>query len=240
MKKILCVLLSAVILIGLTACGGSKVTVEGGDLIKAAQKAYTELDSGKLIISDTSSGEEQSTFTFRYEGNVLHYLTQTKLGDIIGAEFNDGKQLVYKEGDSVETYKFPQKEFKKYKRSDTHPNASAGMFFYEPDCMKTASENVADVKVTETDEGTSYFYDYDIALLSKKMTTETAEGKMTVFSTEYVFDKDGNFVKLIESSTFEIGEDTQENSYTITITDRNAVDEIINTIQPTVEIKEEK
>lgn len=230
MKKILCVLFSAVILIGLTACGGSKVTVEGGDLIKAAQKAYTELDSGKLVISDTISGEPKSFFTFRYEGNVLHYFTQTEVGGAAAAEYNDGKQMVFQEGDSVETFKFPQSEFKKYKRSNPHPNASAGMFFYEPDCIKTASKNVADVKVTETDEGTSYTYDYDIALLSKKMTTETTAGKMTEFTTEYIFDKDGNFVKLIENSKFETGGDPIVSSYYIEITDRNAVDEIENTI----------
>jgi len=69
-------------------------------------------------------------------------------------------------------------------------------------------------------------YEYDVKSLSKKMQTSTSEGEMTAFQTRYIFDGDGNFSMLYETSTF----GDAVHTYTIEILDKNAVEKVGNPI----------
>ena len=225
MKKILSVILSAIILLGLTACGKDKVTVDGQDLVKAAQEAYVALDSARLVVKDIDTGEVSQEFTFKYYDDVLHYVYESTVDGKEYYEYNDGKTLQIKKTGEVKSYKWPSKNFTKFKRKNPHPNASTGIFFFEPDCIGNASVTI------DAEKNTTVAYSYDMAKLSKKMTTETTEGKMYAFDTTFVFDKDGKFLKLNEASSFEKDTEKTKHIYTIEVEDENGISEIQNPIK---------
>ena len=230
-KKLLTVFLGIIILFGFSSCQKA-YTAQGTEYIKAAQQAYKSLDSAELTISDSNTGDVVTRFVFKYEGKILHYMYETISKGEIYKEYSDGESLQVQKSGEVTTYKFPNPKFKKYKRSGTHPNADTGIFFYEPKCIKTFDgSDLADGAVTIHEDGTSYLYDYDMKKLSKKMTTETTEGTMSAFTTEYFYDKENNFQKLVEVSTFEKNGETVTHSYTIEIGQRNQITQIVNPIQ---------
>lgn len=223
MKKILLVLLSVFILLGLVGCG-KDTAVEGEDLVKSAQKAYTALDSARVVITDADTDEVVRQFTFRYEDKVLHYLYETTADDQVYYEYNNGETVQIQQSGEVKSYKWPSGKFKKYKRNSTHPSADTGIFFFE-------SKYIAEASVNQANEDTIIEYSYDIKKLSKKMTTETTEGKMTAFITTYKFDKNGNFINLLETSKLESDGKTTTHNYSIEIVDTNNITEVVNPIE---------
>ncbi|MEG0615023.1 MAG: hypothetical protein RR540_04640 [Oscillospiraceae bacterium] len=194
-----------------TACGQPEV--DGDELIHTAKAEYKALESGKLTISDEDSGETQSEFVFKYDKKTLIFAFKSQKDEQDYFEYNDGKSMKFQVKGEVSEYKWPSKNFTKYTKKKPHPNASTGIFFFEPDCVSSA-------KVEETDGGKTVTYAYDIGKLSKKMAVETSDGKMTEFSTEYHFDSDGNFAELLEKSTFDSG---KSHCYSIKISDRDSV-----------------
>ena len=218
-NKILLVFIVIFIPLVLSSCGEKQDDAPGAELIKSAKEAYEKLDSARLVIKDCDSGEVKQEFIFRYEGNVLTYSFKSVSSSGVYCEYNDGKSLQIENGGEVKTYKWPSGNFKKYKRSKTHPNASGGIFFYEPSC-------ISKVSVNPSGDGTMVDYEYDVKSLSKKMQTSTSEGKMTAFQTRYIFDGDGNFSMLYETSTF----GDAVHTYTIEILDKNAVEKVENPI----------
>ena len=224
MKKMLSILMCVVILMGFTSCSSKVNTIEGQDLIASAQKAYKALDSARLVITDADTGKVQQQFTFCYDDKVLHYLFESTSGGKVYYEYNNGKNVQIQKSGKVKTYKWPNSNFKKYKRSGTHPNADTGIFFFEP-------KYISDIKVDKTDGNTEVFYSYDIKKLAKKMTTKTTDGKMTVFETKFIFDKNGNFQKLLETSSFDNDGEKISHTYSVEITDRNEIKEIVNPIK---------
>ncbi len=223
-NKILLVFIAIIIPFVLSSCGKKQEDAPGAELIKSAKEAYESLDSARLVIKDCDSGEVKQEFVFRYEGDVLTYSFKSVSASGVYYEYNDGKSLQIENNGEVKTYKWPSGNFKKYKRSKTHPNASGGIFFYEPSC-------ISKVSVNPSGNGTMVDYEYNVDSLSKKMQTFTSEGKMTAFETRYVFDGDGNFSMLYEISTF--GEAVH--TYSVEILDRNAVDKVENPIVDNVQ-----
>ena len=78
--------LSALIL---TSCSLNP-SVDGDELIKKAREEYKALDSAKVIMTNTETGEIEQTFTFKYdEKDILMYSYEGKSENSEYAQFNN-------------------------------------------------------------------------------------------------------------------------------------------------------
>lgn len=232
-RKLTAVILAAVMIISFSACGSrfDDYEVLGGEKVVAVRENFAALDSGVLTVLNTETGEKQGEFTFYYDKkDVLHFSYEATYGGEPYYEYYDGKALNIQRNGEAASYKWPNANYKKYKRGkDTHPNASGGIFFYEPACMFLEEDGKTAVVVkTEDDNGECYSYSYDMEVLSKYMATETNEGKMTSFEVKFFFDKEGNFLRMEEISTLENG---TTYSSTVVISRQNEIDEVTNFIK---------
>lgn len=232
-KKIAAVVISAAALISLTACGSryDGYNVEGGDRIISLREEFAALDSGVLSIYNTETGEVQSEFTFLYnKKDVLNFSYKSTQEGAPYYEYYDGKSLNIQRKGEVYTYNRFSPNYKKYKRGkNTHPNASGGIFFYEPAYMVLEEDGKTAVVIVTTGEAEDcYSYTYDLNRLSEYMTTGTAEGAIVSFVTDYYYDKSGNFLRMEEISTLDNG---TVYSSTVKISRENEIDEIINYIE---------
>lgn len=231
MKKLLAVIFAASLMFTLAGCSPKnkdKATVSAGaEEILAAKEMYRSLDSGKLNVINGETGETERIFTFKYtDRDMLNFSFEAVIAGGKYYEYYNGKSLTVNKGAEERTFKWPSSGFKKYKRGDTktHPNASTGIFFYEPQLMKGLTDGFAPAEVIAEEGGiTCYRYDYDMEKLSQYMNTVTGEGTMVSYVTEYRFNEGGEFVSLSEISALDSG---KVYNYLMTVTDRNQIKEI--------------
>ena len=222
-KKIM-VMITAVGMLLLVGCGKKeKPPIEGDEYVYAAMQDYVNLDSGKLTITDDEKDEVVSEFTFLYNGKVCTYVLNGTFGNKDYVEYNNGKKMWVNDGKSEKTYTYSRYSpyFKKYTRKKPNPNASTGIFFFEPDF-------VAEVKTIDTEEGKTILYTYDINTLGDKMGLNTEMTSLELYETEFVFDKDNKFVELIEKSRVKNGEETIVSDFSIKVSNKNEITEIPN------------
>lgn len=193
--------------------------VEGDDLIKKAREDYKKLDSAKVIMTNTATGEIEQTFTFKYdEKDVLMFSYEGKSANSEYAQFNNGlESFTYENGE----YSHAQKggrDFNLYTRDVTHPQADEGLILFVPNA-------VAEASVSEKDGITCVTHIYD----PEKISAEAESGEVTGFSAEYFFDGDKLLYFTETTQTQENGE-TKEYSYKVEITEKNSVDKVENTV----------
>ena len=205
----------------LSACSLS-ADVEGGDLIKKARESYTSLDSARVTMTDTATGQVEQVFTFKYdEKDTLIFSYYGKNGDTEYAQFNNGaEQFTYDNGEYSYLSR-GQDGFVRYTRTVTHPQAGAGLLIYTP-------QNITDAKVTENEDGTTTVtHEYDV----KKIGATVPEGEVTGFRAEYVFDENEDLLYFVETTDAKSGEEAKQYSYRVDITQRNAVEKVENTTE---------
>lgn len=232
-KKLTAAVIAAAALISLTACGSryDDYIVDGGDRITSLREEFAALDSGVLSVYNTETDELQSEFTFLYnKKDVLKFSYKSTQEGEPYYEYYDGKSLNIQRKGEVMTFKWPNPNYKKYKRGkDTHPNASGGIFFYEPACMTLEEDEKTAVVIMTTGETEDcYSYSYDLNRLSEYMATETPEGTVVSFVTDYYYDKSGKFLRMEEICTLDNG---TIYSSTVKISCENEIEEIINYIE---------
>lgn len=225
-RRAAAVLLAAFALV-LSSCGEKDPAWEGDDLVKSAREHYVSLDSARLEIRDDSSMETKTSFTFRYEGNTLHYVFEGTYNGQPYYEYHDGSRLwIQKEG-QVSSYGWSlmKNGYQKYTRKDRHPNADAGILFFEPKAIVSVEQSVG------IETGTKAFlYEYDVDKLGKAASLASDGSTLTSFTTTYFFEPSGKFAYLTETSVMSGQEGESSSSYTITIRDENAVEALQNPI----------
>ena len=214
--KIFLAIVMSLFCFAFVSCG--EVEVEGGDLIEKAREDYTSLDSARVIMTNTETNQQEQEFVFKYdEKDVLIFSYYGKDGKDEYAIYNDGmSQDIYQKGE----YKHQtsdDKEFQKYVRNSTYPQADKGMIIYQP-------ESVENAQVKEDNGVTHIIHEYDV----KKIANSDNKDSLKSFTADYYFDKDGKLLYFVESSTMEKDGKEENYSYRIDITEKNEVKSVEN------------
>ena len=204
----------------LCSCIGGAGDVEGGELIKKARAAYRELDSARVLMTNTATGEVEQEFTFKYdEKDILIYSYRGKSEKNEYAQYNNGAELFTYENGEV-TYKQKGDEgFVLYMRETTHPQADEGLILYSPNAITEASQK-------EENGLTHIHHVYDVS----KIGAASESGTVTAFSADYYFS--GEVLQyFVETTTVEENGTEKQYAYKVEITEKNAVDKVENTVK---------
>ena len=216
--KLLC-LLAVMAALLLCSCATVK-DVEGGELIKKAREAYRKLDSAKVIMTNTATGEVEQEFVFKYdEKDILIFSYKGKSDKNEYAQYSNGMELfTYQNGEESYIQK-GENGFVLYTRDTTHPQADEGLILYSPTAVTSA-------KQTEEDGITHIEHIYDV----KKIGAQAESGEVTGFSADYSFK--GDELRYFVETT-KVLEDGAEKvyAYRVEITEKNAVEKVVNTVK---------
>lgn len=206
------------IFVGLLSGCSLQKDVEGGELIRQARKDYTALDSAKVIMTNMDTGEQDQVFTFKYdEKDVLMFSYYGKTENSEYAQYNNGAEcFTYDNGEYTHSQR-GDKDFVKFTRSSTHPQADAGLLIYDPDTITKA-------EVTKEDGVEHVHHEYDI----KKIGAEVESGEVTDFFADYYF-KDSKLEYFTETTKAKNGDKEETYAYKIEITQQNEVKKVENT-----------
>ena len=221
MKRIVTAALTAVLAaVMLCSCIGGAKDVEGGELIKKARAAYKALNSAKVVMTNTATGQPEQEFTFKYdEKDILLYSYWGKSEKNEYAQYNNGAELfTYENGET--TYKQKGEDgFVLYMRETTHPQADEGLILYSPDAVTEASQ-------TEENGVTHIRHVYDVSKIGAK----PESGTVTAFSADYYFSGE-ELLYFVETTTVEENGAEKQYAYKVEITEKNSVDKVENTVK---------
>lgn len=195
-------------------------SVEGEDLIKRAREEYKALDSARVVMTNTDTGEVEQTFVFKYdEKDVLMYSYEGKSESSEYAQFNNGVECFSYDNGEYSHVQKGDKDFNLYTRDVTHPQADEGLILFAPAAVTHA-------EVTEEDGITHITHIYD----AEKIGAEAESGEVTGFSAEYFFSGEELQYFIETTDVRENGEDKRY-SYKVEITEKNSVESIENTVE---------
>ncbi|MGN0601110.1 MAG: hypothetical protein ACI4I7_00210 [Oscillospiraceae bacterium] len=210
-KAIFCILIGVLML--MCSCGADP-KVDGDQLINKARTDYKNLDSAKVVITNTETNEAEQTFEFKYdEKGFLTYAYEGKNGDDVYAEYNNGVESYSYENGELKHMQKGDDSFAVYSKDVTHPQADEGLILFVP-------KAVSEAKVSDESGVTHIHHDYNVDKLQ-------TEEKPEEFSVDYYFDSDDNLLYFIETSVI----DSQKHSYKVEITEKNSVDKVENTAE---------
>ncbi|MDR0222044.1 MAG: hypothetical protein LBI38_00700 [Oscillospiraceae bacterium] len=177
----------------------------------AARKKYEELESARVVITDSLTGAVTENFCFRYEGDTLTYLYRATDGETVYAEYNNGSRLCYGyEGDADWTeVTVSDSDFYSYTKAIKHRYTKKTLFFLDEPSVSNVVYRDADGTVVE----------YSAEKLNKRSDKE----KFSRLTAEFWLDGFGYIRKFERVHALEGGE---EYAYLIEVTDMNAVDVI--------------
>lgn len=226
-KKLGAMLLTAAVsLILLCSCIGNVRDVEGGELIKKARQAYRALDSAKVVMTNTATGEVEQEFVFKYdEKNILLFSYKGKSEKNEYAQYSNGMELFTYENGTESYVQKGEKNFVLYTRDTTHPQADEGLILYSPAA-------VTDAKQTDENGITHIEHIYDV----KKIGAQAESGTVTGFSADYYF-KGEELLYFVETTKVEENGAEKTYAYKVEITEKNAVGKVENTVKQLEEQK---
>ena len=199
-------------------CSCGKVEVRGGDLIEKAREDYVSLDSARVTLTNTKTNQQEQEFVFKYdEKDVLVFSYYGKNGKDEIALYNDGiSQDVYQDG-KYKHQTSDDKEFQKYVRNSTYPQADKGLIIYQP-------ESVEDAKVEKENSVTHVWHKYDVS----KIANSDNKDSLKSFTADYYFDENDKLLYFVENSKIKKDDKEEEFSYRIDITDKNSIEKVEN------------
>ncbi len=204
----------------LCSCMGSVKDAEGGELIKKARSAYKELNSARVLMTNTDSGEVEQEFTFKYdEKDILTFSYKGKSEKNEYAQYNNGAELFTYENGELSYIQRGEEGFVLYTRDTTHPQADEGLILYSP-------QAITEAKVTEENGVTHISHKYD----ADKIGARSESGTVTGFSADYWFSGE-ELLYFVETTDTEENGETKHYSYKVEITEKNAVDRVENTVK---------
>ncbi len=198
--------------------------VEGGDKIKKAREAYASLDSARVVMTNTETGECEQEFIFKYdEKGMLSYSYVGKSEKSSYKQFNNGYESYTEENGKVTHLVRGDNDFAAYSKDAKHPQADMGLIIYQPASVKEAS-------VTEDGDTTHIHHDYDL----DKIKPELEEGEATAFYADYYF-KGDELLYFTETTEAKVDGEGKTYAYKIEIKDKNSVERVENPIDITKE-----
>ncbi len=220
MKKSL-VIIAAAFTILLSACSVGGSPLPGEDLILAARKWYTSLDSARVRVVNAHTGEAEQEFVYKYdEKGVMTYSYVGKSDGIYLAQYNNGREQFTNDNGEISALDSSDLRFTAYSRDVPYPMADEGLILFYKRGITSAGA------ISSDDGGTVVSYVYDVAKLGEY----DGEGELTAFSVDYRFDAGGNFVDMSEKTEITVGGETVSHLYTIYIDDRNSVEKVENVV----------
>ncbi len=216
MKRAISLLIIIVSLICLVGC--QQEAVAGEELIIAAREAYVALDSARVDIINDDNGESEQIFIFKYdEKDMMTYSYIGKNEDAYIAQYNNGYEQFTEENGKVTVAESSDAEFAAYSREIPYPMADKGLILFYKSAVIAEESYVA-----SNEMATEVVHVYDVA----KLSGANAPSDMTAFTVKYYFDGEGKLLYFKEITV--IGSKTH--SYTIYITEQNAVDKVANPV----------
>ncbi len=222
-KRFATVLTAFIILFCLCGCEAGR-EVAGEEYILAARKEYASLDSARVDVINDDTGVSEQIFIFKYDETDM--MTYSYIGRSVGtyiAQYNNGYEE-FTEENGVVTYKTTtDSDFNAYSRTVKYPYADEGLIlFYK----KAVVDERSYIAVNEQAIEVCHVYDVD------KLGDSRPDESIVGFSVKYFFDGDGNLLYFKEISQMALpdgGEQTY--SYTIYITEKNAVESVPNIVK---------
>ena len=208
-----------IIVLALTGCIGEEPDVEGGELIKKARDAYASLDSARVTMTNTETGECEQEFIFKYdEKGLLTYSYVGKSEKTSYAQYNNSVESYTEENGKVTHLVKGDKDFAAYSKDAKHPQADKGLIIYQPSSVKTA-------EVKEENGVTHIHHEYDL----DKISPELDEGEATAFYADYYF-KGEELEYFTETTEVKIDGKEKKYCYKVEIKDKNSIDRIENPV----------
>ena len=197
----------------LTGCSLQKeYDLCGKDKIESLRAEAAQWESGRYLFTDLSTGDMNQAFSFRYEPDGSQTcLYERVIGHSYYAEYYGNGMFCTLDNGSVSVIKEGEEGYVSYSREHPHQYSSGDLLFYVNLYAASSEES------TDDDGNTVYKYVYDTEKMNKAVGLS-----LTEFSTEYVFDKDGDFLYFTQKNSDESG----TYDYRIDVVDINAVDRI--------------
>lgn len=230
MKKIIAAALAAVFI---TFGAGCSVKLpDGYDRFTAAREKYETLDSGRVTMTDISTGEEIMRFSFYF--NVNDEMVFSYRGSWQGEEqqaYSDGAEFFYKEsGDEKWTVIDSSDDgyiYNVYNRGYRYPYAEGRLFFL-------AGEAVKEAGIIESSDGpTAITYVYDPEKLNSASMPGVRENirSFESLTTKLEIDSQGYPVRFTECGTVVTADgEVMDLNMRIDITDINDVYDVNNPV----------
>ena len=193
----------------------------GGERIKQARKEYTSLNSARVVMTDMETGEEEQSFTFKYdEKDTLIFAYYGKSENNEYAQFNNGLECFTYENGKLEHSIKGDSDFVRYTRKMPHPQADAGLLIYTP-------QNIISAEEENVNGGIKVTHEYDVKLID----AQVEDGEVTGFTAEYFFDENGGLEYFTETTEAQVDGRTEVYAYKIEITEKNSVGTVENTVK---------
>lgn len=195
----------------------------GEEFILAARKEYVALDSARVDVINDETGESEQIFIFKYdEKDMMTYSYIGKGEGIYIAQYNNGYEQFTEENGVYNFAQTGDENFAAYSRDVPYPYAGEGLILF----YKSAVNNELSY-IASNEQAMEICHVYDVTKLGE---TETV-GEMTGFTVKYYFDGEGNLLYLKEITDVLLEDGTEKTySYSIYITERNAVDSVPNLV----------
>lgn len=221
MRKICLWVIILAILFSLNGCGAS-APAAGEELVLAARKAYTALDSARVEVVNDKTGEAEQTFVFKYdEKDVMTYSYVGVSEGVRLAQYNNGlEQLTDSGSGEVEYLSTADLRFTAYSRDVPYPMAGEGLIvFYK--------KALIDSKIEENGGITTVTHYYN----PEKLGIYEGEGELAGFYVSFRFDADGGLIDFTEAADIAADGTVEAHRYTIYITEKNAVSRVENVVE---------
>lgn len=220
MRKFCLKVIVFVMVFALCGCAGSTAAA-GEELVLAARKAYTALDSAKVEVVNSNTGEAEQTFIFKYDEKGM--LTYSYVGVSEGiklAQYNNGLEQITDDNGEVSYLSSSELRFTAYSREVPYPMADEGLIvFYK--------KAIIDSKIEENDGITTVTHYYD----PQKLGIYEGKGELAGFDVSFHFNADGELIDFNEAADIAVDGVVQTHRYTIYITEQNAVDRVENVVK---------
>lgn len=222
MRRICLSVMLLAIVLTLSGCGGRE-PVAGEELVLAAREAYAALDSAHVEVVNDRTGEAEQTFIFKCDEKGMMSYSYVGVSDGASlAQFNNGyEQFTYENGE-VSYIDSQNLRFTAYSKDVRYPMADAGLIVFMDSAIDRELSSVAD-------EG-------GITVITHVYKPEAigiydGEGELSAFSVVFRFDENGGLISFTELADIVVDGVKDTNSYTIYITDRNAVERVENVVK---------
>ena len=221
MRKLFVCFISVMFL--LSACAVSGEPLPGEELILAAREEYASLNSAHVEVINDETGEPEQTFIFKYDEKGMMTYSYIGTGEgIYLAQYNNGREQFTNDNGEITAIDVSNLQFTAYYRDVPYPMAGEGLILFYKKAV------IAEKSYVQQQNGiTTVSHSYDAA----KIGDYDGEGKLTAFTVEYRFDENGDLIDLKEVTevTLDDGKE-RSHSYTIYISERNAVDRVENVV----------
>ena len=224
MKKLL---LSLFLAAGCLLCGCMQKMPEYYNEIKNAKELYEKLDSGRITMTDLSSGEDIMEFSFminKRDEMVFSYASHGGEGE--ERAFSDGGQFFYKQAEDDGWRVIPPDDesyaYNLYSRTYRYPYARGSLFFLDG----TSVESVFSIGGSDGPLQITYVYDPEKlnSFAAGQLDNVSAFSALTAV---YELDAEGYITSMTETGTVTDAEGiTTEVNIKITVSDMNAVYDI--------------